>query len=173
MNARSILIACVALALTACSTQVTRPSVTEQPKPVIKALNSFSVEMSPEAKSQLPENMKFDTEAFSPTLKRTLDAHGLIAPAGDFRLKVVVRDIRVRSTLNAIMWGFMAGDDHISGAASIFNRDDKPIYDFQVTSSYALGGIAGGVDQTRLTWLYEDFSKTVAEELAGKRDSSR
>lgn len=173
MYKRWILIACAALLSAACSTQVTRPSETTQPRPVIKALSSFSVEMSPEAKSQLPENLKFDQEAFSATLKRTLDAHGLVAPGGDFRLKVVVRDIRVRGTFSAVMWGFMAGDDHISGAASLFNRDDKVVYEFQVTSSYALGGIAGGIDQTRLTWLYEDFSKSVAEELVGKRDATK
>jgi hypothetical protein len=163
----------LALALSACSTQVKRPTAAEQPKPVVKALESYAVELSPGAKSQLPDNVKFDTEAFTATLKRTLEARNLVAPDGDFRLKVVVQDIRVRGTFNAVMWGFMAGDDHLYGDAILENREGKVVYTYRVESSYALGGLAGGIDSTRLNWLYEDFSKHVADELAEKRDEKK
>jgi hypothetical protein len=173
MTSVRIIAIALALALSACSTQVKRPTAAEQPKPVIKALESYAVELSPQAKSQLPDNVKFDAEAFTATLKRTLEARNLVAPDGDFRLKVVVEDIRVRGTFNAVMWGFMAGDDHLYGDAILENREGKVVYTYRVESSYALGGLAGGIDSTRLNWLYEDFSKHVADELAEKRDDKK
>lgn len=163
----------LALALAACSTQVTRPTEPDQPRPVVRALSGYSVELSPEAKSQLPDNVKFDLDAFTATLKRTLEGRNLVAPDGDYALKVVVRDIRVRGTFSAVMWGFMAGDDHIYGDALLADREGKVVYQFRVESSYALGGLAGGIDSTRLNWLYEDFAKHVADELAEKRDAKK
>jgi hypothetical protein len=165
-----LLIGVSLLVLAGCSSQVTRPDVSAQPKPVVKALQSFTVEMAPEAKRQLADNVKFDQEELSSILRRTLDSRGLLADEGDFDLKVTVKDIRVRSTFSAVMWGFMAGDDHLRGDAAVLNREGNPVYTFGVNASYALGGIAGGQDSMRMNWLYEAFSESVAEELKAQRD---
>lgn len=158
-------------ALTGCASQVIVPDSARGPKPEVKALQSYSVEASPQAKKQLGDSVKFDVDALSRTLERTLRAKDLIAPDGDFRLKVVVDDVRVRSTFNAVMWGFMAGDDHVNGNAVLLSATgERPEYAFQVKASYALGGIAGGQDSTRVDWLYEEFSKKIAEQLLALRD---
>ena len=65
-------------------------------------------------------------DALRTTLQRTLESKSLIAPDGDFDLQVVVDDIRVRSTFNAVMWGFMAGDDHLDGTATVLRKDGQP-----------------------------------------------
>ena len=97
------------------------------------------------------------------TLQRTLEANNLIAADGGYRLKVIVSDIRIRSTFNAVMWGFMAGDDHLQGHIVVLDLAGEPVNTFDASSSYALGGFGGGQDTSRLNWLYEDFSEMVTD----------
>jgi hypothetical protein len=159
--------------LSACASQVTRhEGPTAQVEPV-RALASLSVEMSPNAKQQLADNVKFEVDVLRATLQRTLEANNLIAADGDFDLNVTVDDIRVRGTFSAVMFGFMAGDDHLDGTATVLRRDGTVAGGFAVKTSYALGGFAGGIDSTRMNWLYEEFSKKVAEELMARRDAKR
>lgn len=160
-----------ALGLAACASQVTRHEPEGAKVEPVRALASFDVALAPKAQQQLPDNVKFDIEALRSTLQRTLDARAMMAKDGDFEMRVSVDDIRVRSTFNAVMWGFMAGDDHLDGTATILRRDGSTAGSFAVKTSYALGGIAGGIDQTRMTWLYEEFSKKLADELAARRDA--
>jgi hypothetical protein len=100
----------------------------------------------------------------------TLYAARLVSPDGDFKLTVTVDELRVRGTFNAIFWGFMAGSDHLNGTATLTRLDGKPVGNFKVTTSYALGGFAGGQDSSRLVWLYEEFAKMLTQELVALRD---
>jgi hypothetical protein len=68
----------------------------------------------------------------------------------------------------------MAGDDHLNGDSILLRKDeDRPIYEFKVKTSYALGGFAGGQDALRMDWLYEEFSKKVADKLVALRDAKK
>lgn len=162
----------VAIGLSACASQVTRNESSAAREPV-RALVSFDVTMSAQAKSQLSDNLKFDPEALRTTIQRTLESKNLVAADGDFDLKVVIDDIRVRGTFSAIMFGFMAGDDHLNGTATIVRRDGKDMGSFGIKTSWAFGGIAGGQDTARLSWLYEEFAKSLAAELVALRDARR
>jgi len=162
---RSVVFLVSLFAIVGCSSTVTRPDDADTSRPVVKALQDFTVEMSPDAKMLLADNIKFDMHALRATLQRTLEVNNLIAPNGDYRLKVVVNDIRVRSTFNAMMWGFMAGNDHLRGDATILNLAGEPVYEFGASASYALGGWGGGQDSARMDWLYEKFSEMIADEL--------
>jgi hypothetical protein len=160
--------------LAACASQLVEPDAANTARPTVKALEGFSVELSPKAKEQLADDVKFDPAAFSRKLDLALKAKGLIAPDGDFRLKVVVTDVRVRGTFSAVMWGFMAGDDHLNGDSVILRKEgDEPVYQFKVKTSYALGGWAGGQDAMRIDWMYEEFSKKVADKLVALRDTKK
>ena len=163
----------VAIALlNGCASAVTVPEAHRATKPAVRALEGFTVELSPQAKEQLPANIKFDVGALNKAMDRTFAARGLVAADGDYRLKVVVTDIRVRSTFNAMMWGFMAGDDHVNGDAILSRKgDDSQVHEFQIKTSYALGGFAGGQDAARMQWMYEEFAKKVADYLVEKRDA--
>ena len=161
----------VLLFLGACASQVVEPDAASRPRPVVKALESFSVELSPKAKEQLAEDVKFDLNALTRNLEVALKSKGLIATDGDFRLKVVVTDVRVRGTFNAVMWGFMAGDDHLNGESILLRKEgDDAVYEFKVKTSYAFGGLAGGQDAMRMDWLYDAFSKKVADKLVALRE---
>jgi hypothetical protein len=160
--------------LPACASQVIEADAANTEKPTVKALESFSVELSPKAKEQLADDVKFDLNSLSRKLELALKARNLINPDGDFRLKVVVTDVRVRGTFSAVMWGFMAGDDHLNGDSALLRKEgDESVYQFKVKTSYALGGWAGGQDAMRIDWLYEEFSKKVADKLVTLRDTKK
>ena len=98
-------------------------------------------------------------------LEERLTADGLLVQGEKYRVQVAVKEIRVRSTFSAIMWGFMAGDDHIQGEVTILGAVDQPIHTFDVKASYALGGFAGGQDGMRMNWLYRRFAELTSEEI--------
>lgn len=162
----SVLLA-AALLLTACSATVTRPEGPQAFKPGDRTYENLTVELTPEARKQLAENIKFNPDTLATTVRRTLEARSLLAAGSDHRLAVSVKDIRVRSTVNAILWGFMASNDHVHGDVSVLDRAGRAVYTYEVRAAYALGGIAGG-DDARMTWLYEKFSELTAKELVGE-----
>lgn len=105
-------------------------------------------------------------------VKRRLENKGLMSNSAQSNLKVTITDVRVRSTFNAIMWGFMAGDDRIVGNVEIQGSGNKPVNKFEVSASYALGGFGGGQDDTRMNWLYEKFSELLVAELTGENKAA-
>jgi hypothetical protein len=159
------------LLLSACASQVTRPpQAADAPREPVRALSGYTVTMSPQANAQLTDNMKFNIDSLRTKVGQALDAKGLVAKDGDFEMQVVIDDIRVRGTFSAVMFGFMAGDDHIYGTATL-RRGDKTLGSFGIKTSWALGGLAGGQDDARTGWLYEEFAKQLAEELVARRDA--
>ena len=96
--------------LAGCASQVTRPTEATTTREPVRALTSFEIQVSPAAKAEMAEaeTQKFDPVAFRGVVQRTLDAANLVAADGDLKLTVTIDKLRVRSTFNAIMWGFMA-----------------------------------------------------------------
>lgn len=165
-----VLLGVALISVWGCSAQIKRPTDATAPKPEVRALSGFALEMAPSAREQLVDNIKFDVDELEGTMLRTLEAKDLMASDGDYSLKVVVKDIRVRSTFSAVMFGFMAGDDHLIGDAIVFDREGRPVYTYVAEASYAFGGVGGGQDSARLNWLYEEFSEVIADELVVQRD---
>lgn len=65
--------------------------------------------------------------------------------------------------MSAVILGFLAGADYITG--QVFVKDgDKVLDNFEVDISYAFGGAMGDTD-TRMNWMYESFSNKILEEL--------
>jgi len=64
----------------------------------------------------------------------------------------------------------MAGADQLNGTCTLTRLDDRPVGNFKVGASYALGGFAGGLDSSRVNWLYEEFAKQLTNELVALRD---
>ena len=137
-----------------------------------KLAQEVTLSLSKEARAQLSDNLKFDQDKLLATVRRALEAKDLLARTPDPtlpKIEIVVTDIRVRSSFSAVMFGFMAGDDHINGDVIARDAAGKELQRFSVSASYALGGIAGGIDETRLGWLYETFAKHTVEELTGAK----
>lgn len=168
---RPIAIALLVAGLAGCASQVTRQPEAATREPV-RALTSFTVQISPAAKAAMDQAdiQKFDMAAFQGVIQRSLDAAQLVSPDGDFKLTVTVDELRIRGTFNAVFWGFMAGADKLNGTATLTRLDDRPVGNFKVGASWALGGFAGGVDSSRISWLYEEFAKLLTNELVALRD---
>ncbi len=177
MNKKLISVVAVAFVLAGCASGVTRaPSASAQrlTAPAFKQFASVSVSLTSEAKEKAVENLKFNPEELLSHVRRALEARSLLnASAGEPlpRLEVVVKDMRVRSNFSAIMWGFMAGADSIEGDIVLTDPTGKEIDRFVVSTSYALGGLAGGQDSARMSWLYEKFAEETVKELARQQIS--
>lgn len=169
---RRMALALLVATLLGCASQVTRPPQAATTREPVRALTSFEIEISAAAKATMAdaETQKFDLVAFRGVVQRTLDAAKLVSPDGDFKLTVTIDELRVRSTFNAIMWGFMAGTDQLNGTATLNRLDGRPVGSFKVGTSYGLGGFAGGQDSSRVVWLYEEFAKMLTQELVALRD---
>ncbi len=165
----------LAIVLAACATNVTRApeAALQQPQfnePGQKA-GSLSIGLSSTAKKDLTDNLKFNKDRLRETIIRALEIDDLMSTAPDSSLpaiEVTVTSVRVRSSFSAVMFGFFAGNDHIDGEVAVRDSGGNELQRFSVSASYALGGLAGGIDSVRMDWLYENFATLVVNELTGK-----
>ncbi|MDP1863735.1 MAG: DUF4410 domain-containing protein [Thiobacillus sp.] len=177
MNKKLLSVVAAAFILAGCASGVTRaPSASAErvSAPAYSQFASVSLSMSAAAKEKALENLKFNPDELLSHVKRALDSRSLISASGNPqlpRIEVVVKDMRVRSNFSAIMWGFMAGSDSIEGEIVLTDALGKEIDRFVVSTSYALGGIAGGQDGTRMSWLYEKFAEETVKELSKQQKS--
>lgn len=176
--ARPHIAALMALVLAACSSGVERaPEAGLQPPQFDEPgemAGSLSVSLSSEARVEAAENLKFSQDELQKTIHRILELQELLSEQPDAALpgiEVTVTSVRVRSTFSAMMFGFLAGDDHIESDVLVRAPDGTKLQAFKVKASYAFGGFAGG-DETRMNWLYESFAERMAEELSGRTAES-
>jgi hypothetical protein len=161
-------------ALAACSTGVTRHDDPDRRAAYFagggKVASDVSLSLNDTAKGKLADNLGFDHDRLLAAVKRAMDARGLLAKAPGVAapsIEIIVTDIRVRSNFSAVMFGFMANNDSITGDVIARDITGKEVQRFQVSASYALGGLAGGQDATRMEWLYNAFAAEMIKELTG------
>lgn len=131
-------------------------------------LASLSLSLTDDAKKKAAENLKFNPDELYNHVKRALEANSLLTGAADTtrpKLEIQVKDMRVRSNFSAVMWGFMAGADSVAGDIIIKDPAGRELDRYEVSASYALGGLAGGQDSARMSWLYEKFAEETVKEL--------
>jgi uncharacterized protein DUF4410 len=134
-------------------------------------INRVDVELTPEVKERLKDSLKFDAEALVGKVDMALSNHALLnkeKKENILALHITVTHVRVRNTFNAVMWGFMSGNDSIQGDIIVKDSSGGTLDRFHVDTSYALGGWAGGQDSMRMNWLYEAFAKQVVSGLTGE-----
>jgi hypothetical protein len=137
----------------------------------VPGVSKVVVTMSPEAAKLLADNPQFNREEIATRLRYQLEAKGLTAPSAAHRVEIEVTDIRVRGAFAAVMFGFMAGDDHVTGRVRVVDAAGNTLRSFQVNASYALGGLAGGQDGMRMNWMYDKFAELSVTELQKMVDS--
>ena len=131
-------------------------------------VKNVSLSMTPEVKASLNDNIKFNPDSLATMVNRRLELNGLSAQDGSHSLNIVVKEVRVRSTIAAVMFGFMAGNDKVVGDVEVKDAAGKTLDKFEISASYALGGWGGGQDDSRMNWLYEEFSKHLVTQLKGE-----
>jgi hypothetical protein len=160
----------VVAALGACASSATRipsSSASAQPVTIEKSAKSVSIWLNDDAKKLVADNVKFNPDTLRSTVERSLQSQGMIQAASPQLVDIEVTSFRVRSAFSAVMFGFMAGNDNIEGIVTIKGLDGSVLQRSKVTASYALGGLAGGQDESRMSWLYEEFAKQTLAELTG------
>lgn len=166
---RCILFSAATLALVGCASGVSRQAGSSGVTPHLSSerIGKVVVRLSPEAQSKAADNPGFSTEELASVIRNQIGHRNMLESGLPTALDVEVKDLRVRSTAAAVLFGFMAGNDKVSGDVRLRgpNGDTTP---FTVSASYALGGLAGGQSGNRLSWLYEEFAKLVAVELYGE-----
>jgi len=155
------------VALGGCAGTVTRGQRPADDAPRITGVSQVSATLSAEAVKQQPDNAAFNREELVTRLRQRLLAKGLKARDAPGRIEILVTDIRVRGAFSAIMFGFMAGDDHVDGQVRLFDGSNRVVRSFAVHASYAFGGIAGGQDGVRMNWLYDKFAELAMAEVEG------
>jgi len=131
-------------------------------------VDSVSLSMTDDAKKKVADNLKFNPDELLNHVKRALEANSLINSYADMHrpdLEIQVKDIRVRSNFSAVMWGFLAGADSVVADIILKDSAGTELDRFEVSASYALGGLGGGQDDARMGWLYEKFAEETVKEL--------
>jgi hypothetical protein len=175
-NITGIFFATILVSLVGCASTVNRStgsiketsSVKEEVVNVIKfsPLKSLTVTLDANAQKKLADNTNFSRESLYSRINSVLTANQYLqtqATNSNLKMEVLVTNIRVRSGISAIMLGFLAGADYITG--QVFVKDgDKVLDNFEVDITYAFGGAMGDTD-ARMNWMYESFSNKILEEL--------
>jgi len=164
-----VIVPVILLCLAGCTAGVSRPDNEQVSGPLIEPA-SVTLTLTDEVRKQVGENLKFDQNHLLEIVNRALDSKGLLAKDGTAparHIAIQVTDVRVRGTFTAIMFGFMAGNDHLNGRVTLSDANDHPLRHFDVSAAYALGGLGGGQDGARLGWLYEKFTEETVNELTG------
>jgi hypothetical protein len=165
-----ILALCVTLI--ACASSVKRPEDAAQYHYDGSKFCEVELTVSEDATEDPDDRVRFDEKALKDMIQRKLEVCGVIDENSPKKVSIEITDIRVRSSFNAFMWGFMAGDDHILGDVRLTGADGKALHTFNVSASYALGGFAG-MNETRMSWLFEEFSELTVEEILGEQASPK
>lgn len=166
------------LLLSACAADITRSADSALARPHFaeqgRQAGQLRLSLSNDATKQLTENLKFNQNTLLDNIRRALEASNILTKEGVGGLasiEILVTDVRVRSNFSAVMFGFMAGDNRIKGEVLVRAPPGVAVQQFTISVSYALGGLAGGQDDARMSWLYESFAKKVVEELTGTTKS--
>lgn len=135
-------------------------------------LTSVSLTTSDEVNQKRAELVErgFSIDTLMERLKKQLNSKNLVASSTtkpNLSLEVNLDGVRFRTTAGAIWAGFMAGADYIKATVVVKDAKGAIVDKFQVETTYAFGGLAGGPAGVRTDWLYENFGNEVVKELTG------
>jgi hypothetical protein len=167
---RYLSIVAIALLLSACAGTAVRKESADSPATAgALKVSSIQSRVSPGAKEQLPDNIKFDLNVLNSTIERAVSSANLRDSAAANTLDVEVTNVYIRGTFSAVMFGLFAGADNITGNVRILDPNGKALRSFDVTASYAFGGAAGGQDSIRINYLYEKFAELTRDLLRDQK----
>lgn len=122
--------------------------------------------VSQDATDDLEDLVRFDQDKFRARIERNLEVRGLLDVNSENSVKVEINDVRVRSSVSAIILGILAGTDHVRGDVSLIGSNHRSFHTFYVSATYGLGGIMG-FKETRMEWIYDEFAELTLKEILG------
>jgi hypothetical protein len=130
-----------------------------------KTVTTVQISLTDDAKKLVADNATFSVTALKNSIEDQLKALDLIKSTAGQTMDISVKSFRARSAFAAIAFGVMSGNDNIVGEMIIKDATGKVLKSVEINASYALGGLAGGMTDTRMGWLYGEFAKLAAQEL--------
>ncbi|MBC7601825.1 MAG: hypothetical protein H7255_04080 [Ramlibacter sp.] len=170
-----VLLLCTLLA--ACSGTIQRESAGGHQRLQGLTYRSVDVVMTDNAKTLLNDNPQFSSQSgFSPleledNLRQRVKAANLLKSNSQYRVEVTVESFKVRDTLAAAAFQFLAGTDFIDGYVRVYDDRGMQLHAYKVSATYSGGGVTGSLDAMRLSILYDKFGELAAAELAGKTEA--
>src|SRR3569832_2484330 len=121
---------------------------------------SISISLNDEVKTKVSVYLKFDQSALLNTVKRALTARNLLnesKPDASHTIEIVMKDFRVRSNFTAVMFGFMAGNDSITGDVVLRDAAGESAQGIGSADFEAVQLFSGGMVVAWLGWLFVFF----------------
>jgi hypothetical protein len=154
-----------AAVMTGCASGVNRNAREASVVLTNKTVTNVQISLTDGAKKLVADNATFSVSALKSTIEDQLKALDLIKPNAGQTMNISVKSFRARSAFAAIAFGIMAGNDNITAEMTIKDANGKVLKSVEINASYALGGLAGGMTDTRMGWLYGEFAKLATQEL--------
>ena len=161
---RIVVAGVLAVVLTGCAGTIKQDLRVKGDVSKVQGVTKVTAQMSPEATKQMPDNQQFNRDELAANMRRRLEDKSLVLSTAAHQVEIVVTDIRVRSSIAAILFGPFAGNDHVNGVVRLVDANGTPVSSFVVEANYALGGVMG-TDGNRMNWLYDKFSEMAVAEL--------
>jgi hypothetical protein len=150
-----------------CASGVKQTAGDEAMKLTSSKVTDVQIKLTDEAKKLVTDNANFSVTGLKAAIEDQLKALDLLKPDAAQVMEITLKSFRARSAFSAIAFGFMAGNDNIVGVMTVKDASGKVLKSSEINASYALGGIAGGMTDTRMGWLYGEFAKLAVQELNG------
>ncbi|WP_395687821.1 hypothetical protein [Caenimonas koreensis] len=167
----------LSLLLAGCSGTIQRESAGGTQRLQGMTYRSVDVVMSENAKSLLNDNPQYSSQfSFSPlelgdNVRRRLQTAKLMNTDAKNRVVVTVEAFKVRDTLAAAAFQFLAGTDFIDGYVRVFDERGSQLHAYKVSATYSGGGMAGSLEAIRMSIMYDKFGELAAAELAGTTEA--
>lgn len=126
--------------------------------------SSINISLADGAVTTKSTRRYFDKEEFLQSIQKQFDKHGLIQSKSNLNLEIIIKRVKIRSQLNALLP--LPGNDKIEAQVAI-QENGKVLDKFKVNSSYALGGTANALAIVRTHLLYSNFSKMTSDLFTG------
>lgn len=133
-------------------------------------LSDMTVVMTPEAQKKLDEGGKgFSMEKLLVVLRQRLEEKQLLDPksANGGVAEMVIKDIHIRHAAAAVMLGFFAGADSVSGDLLIYGKDRTKNAGISFSYPMVLGGWAVADQERRFNFMYGGLAEKLESTLLG------
>lgn len=133
-------------------------------------LSDMTVVMTPQAQKKLDEGGKgFSMEKLLVVLRQRLEEKQLLDPksANGRVAEIVINDIHIRHAAAAVMLGFFAGADSVSGDLLIYRQDRTKDAGIAFSYPMVLGGWAVADQERRFNFLYSGLADKLESTLLG------
>jgi len=165
---KKIIIAFYVLSLAACASSARMDESAQNYQFSGDKFGQINVKLADKLANDPKKAIRSEQLNLETSLRSYLSANQLFDETSQNQVNVYIDQLHMRNGFNAVMFGPFAGKDYLGGKVTLV-VDSAEKASFDVKASYALGGIAGGNNSSRLSWMSEKFAEVTANTIKGKK----